>query len=159
MLGPNYGKWWNERPLYARLRYGLMILPAILILLWMLYQYKSGVYLRSDIRNAVDCGNLGDIRALIKNGASADTKYNNGMSLLHQALANGHIKIVRQLIKEGAEVNVADQRGITPMHLAAGKGNTEIVKILIQKGADPSARSEQYGLPLHWASNSGQIKT
>ena len=78
MLGPNYGKWWNERPGYARLRYGLIILPVILILLWVLYQYMSGVYLRVDIRNAVERGNLGDIRALIMDGAPADARHDNG---------------------------------------------------------------------------------
>ncbi|MBT8370128.1 MAG: ankyrin repeat domain-containing protein, partial [Deltaproteobacteria bacterium] len=158
MLGPNYRQWWNERPMSARLRHGLIILPVVLILLWVLYQYMSGVHLRADIRDAVERGNLGDIRALIMDGAPADTRHNDGTSLLHRALAMGHIKVVPLLIKEGADVNAADSRGITPIHLAAGKGNTTIVKLLIQSGADPGVKSEDYGLPLHWASNSGHME-
>ena len=141
VLGPNYRKWWNEPPMYTRLRHGLIIIPVVLILLWVLYQYKSGVYLRSNIRDAVERGNLGDIHALIMEGAPADTRYNNGMSLLHRALEMGHIKVVPLLIKEGAEVNAVDNQGITPIHLAAGNGNTTIVKLLIQSGADPDIRS------------------
>jgi len=116
MRGPNYGKWWNERPRYARLRYGLIILPVVFILLWVLYLYTSGVYLRADVRDAVERGNLGDIRALIMDGAPADTRYNNGTSLIHRALALGHIKVVPLLIKEGADVNAVDDRGLTPIH-------------------------------------------
>jgi len=62
MLGPNYGKWWNERPRYARLRYGLLILPVIIIISWMLYQYSTGAHLRDDLFDAVERGNIGDIR-------------------------------------------------------------------------------------------------
>ncbi len=99
MLGPNYGEWWNERPIYKRLRYGLMILPVALILLWVLYQYTSGVYLRAGIRDAVERDNLGDIRTLIMKGAPADAQHNNGTSLLHWAIEMGHTKVVPLLIK------------------------------------------------------------
>ena len=141
--------------MYARLRQGLIILPVVLILLWVLYQYMSGVYLRDDILDAVEHGNLGDVRALIMDGAPVDARHNNGTSLLHRAIEMGHIKVVPLLIKEGAEVNAVDHRGITPIHLAAGKVNTTIVKLLIQSGADPGVKSEDYGLPLHWAASKG----
>jgi len=143
VLGPNYRKWWNERPIYKRLRYGLIILPVAPILLWVLYLYSSGVYLRADIRDAVERDNLGDIRTLIMNGAPADTQH-NGASLLHWALKMGHTKVVPLLIKKGADVNSADNQGITPIHLAAGNGSTSIVKLLIKSGADPNVKSEHY---------------
>jgi ankyrin repeat protein len=116
MLGPNYGKWWNERPRYARLRYGLLILPVIIIISWMLYQYSTGAHLRDDLFDAVEHGNIGDIRALILGGAHANARQNNGTSLLHHAIEMDHIEVVPLLIKEGADVNAVDHRGLTPIH-------------------------------------------
>ena len=158
MLGPNYGKWWNEQPRYARLRYGLIILPFILIIAWMFYLYRSGAYLHDDIFEAVESGNICDIRALFSDGAYADARQDNGTSLLHHAIEMDHIEIVPLLIKEGADVNAMDYRDLTPIHLAAGKGHTMIVKLLIESGADPGVNSKQYGSPLHWAANSGHIE-
>ena len=116
MLGPNYGKWWNERPRYARLRYGLLILPVIIITSWMLYQYSTGAHLRDDLFDAVERGNIGDIRALILGGAHANARQNNGTFLLHHAIEMDHIEVVPLLIKEGADVNAVDHRGLTPIH-------------------------------------------
>ena len=154
MLGPNYGRWWNERPIYARLRLVLIILPVVLILLWALYQYNR-VHLLSGIRDAVERGNLDDIQALIMEGAPVDARYNNGASLLHRAVEMGRIKVASLLIKEGAEINAKDNRGLTPNHLAAGERNTRVVKLLIKNGADPGVESKHYGFPLHWAASKG----
>ena len=145
MLGPNYGKWWNEQPKYARLRYGLVILPVIILLSWMLYQYSTGAHLRDEIFDAVERCAIKDIRALILEGASADVRQNNGTSLLHHAIDMGCLEVIPLLIKEGADVDAVDHRGLTPMHLAAGEGNNKIVELLIQSNADPAVDSEQYG--------------
>jgi ankyrin repeat protein len=170
MLGPSYGKWWNEQPRYARLRYGLIVLPFVLILSWVLYQYATGVYLRADIFDAVERGNLGDIRALILDGAPADARQNNGTSLLHQALEMNHFNVVPLLIKEGADVNAVDHRGITPIHLAAGKGNTALHKaarqgnhdlliLLIEHNADVNVSTQGLHVtPLHKAVRYGHEK-
>jgi len=158
MLGPSYKNWWNERPIQSKLRLGLIILPVAIVILWILYQYGSGVYLRAQIRDAVDRGKIEKIRALILKGAPTNITYSNGKSLLHQALVMKYKNIVPLLIEEGADVNARDNRGITAIHFAAGQSYTAIVQQLIANGADIDARSETYGLPLHWAANSGAIE-
>jgi hypothetical protein len=152
MLGPNYGKWWNERPRYARLRYALFILPFVLISAWMLYLYRSGAHLRDDIFEAVGSGNIGDVRALISDGAYADAREDDGTSLLHHAIEMDHTEFVPLLIEEGADVNAVDHRDLTPIHLAAGKEDPAIVTLLIEHGADVNVSTPGLHVtPLHQA--------
>jgi ankyrin repeat protein len=88
---------------------------------------------------AIQSGNLAEVKNLIESGVSFDTlrffvRYNS-YTVLTWAAENGHIEIVRLLLKS-ADFNQADNAGQTAFMRAAVNGHKEIAELLIEKGAD-----------------------
>jgi ankyrin repeat protein len=93
------------------------------------------------------------MRYLIKKGAKADAKDNEGATPLHKAAFSGEVKavtlvrqiyspdlsffanLVLQLISKGANVNEKDEQGSTPLHNAAFRGNVDCVTALVERSA------------------------
>jgi ankyrin repeat protein len=68
---------------------------------------------------AVRCGNLQDVQALLKTGVDLKARDEEGNSLLMLAVAAGHIGTVRLLADSGAELNARNHAGMSPLLIAA----------------------------------------
>ena len=65
--------------------------------------------------------------------------YEEGLSPLMRAAAEGRLKTVRRLLKSGVDANEANAIGLTALMLAARSGRLGIVKALLAAGANPNA--------------------
>jgi ankyrin repeat protein len=107
----------------------------------------------SPLHKAAFTGREMAMRYLIKKGAKADAKDNEGATPLHKAAFSGEVKavtlvrqiyspdlsffanLVLQLISKGANVNEKDEQGSTPLHNAAFRGNVDCVTALVERSA------------------------
>lgn len=98
---------------------------------------------------------LGQIRALISEGADPNAKNDHGNTPLHEAAESDVPEMAEVLIAAGADVNARDNSGNTPLHEAAMSDRLETVKALIRAGADPNAKANLEQTPLHKAAAFG----
>jgi ankyrin repeat protein/spore coat protein CotH len=101
-----------------------------------------------DIWLAARTGNMEAVKQHLANGVDANTRNNQGSTLLSWATVLGQTRIAELLIQKGADVNARNGDGSTPLHGAVLFGETETVRLLIQKGADVNARNNQGATPL-----------
>ncbi|MBD2744760.1 ankyrin repeat domain-containing protein [Coleofasciculus sp. FACHB-1120] len=98
---------------------------------------------------AVDDGNVEQVRALIQVGANVNHRIIDSTALCNAA-AQGHYEIVRMLIEAGADVNQRIIEGyFNPLLYAAYEGYLDIVRALVEAGADVNA--EGFCNPLEYA--------
>jgi ankyrin repeat protein len=78
------------------------------------------------------------IAALIKAGADADAKDNDGWTpLSHSARYGENPGAIAALVAAGADVNAKNEYGVTPLMLAMGRGGAaEIIALLTEAGAE-----------------------
>ncbi len=94
-------------------------------------------------------GNVENVKAYLKYGASPNVKAENGNTALHLASVNGHIDLVSYLLQEGAEVDSQNNQSLTPLHCAASKGHLPIVMKLLEYKADVKALDDKGRVPLY----------
>ena len=108
---------------------------------------------------AVEKGDVEELKKLIAKGADVDAKNQEGWPLLVLAAKEGHADIVRILIKNRAQINVRDDEwGLTPLHIAAHQGHVDVVKVLIDAGmhsARLNAHARWGHTPLEYAASRG----
>ena len=84
---------------------------------------------------AIDKGDLDQVKKLVNNGASIEIELINGMKPIHVAAATGNTAIAEFLLDSGAEVNSMSNKGITPLILALDAENMDMIKLFISRGA------------------------
>eukprot|EP00440_Ansanella_granifera_P035648 gb/GFBE01038670.1/.p1 GENE.gb/GFBE01038670.1/~~gb/GFBE01038670.1/.p1 ORF type:complete len:603 (+),score=127.75 gb/GFBE01038670.1/:1-1809(+) len=90
----------------------------------------------SDLCIAAAAGNIGQIRAIIKEGVKIDKGDYSKRTALHLACAEGKLPVVRRLVDElHAKTNVVDSWGGTPLDDALRAGHQAISDFLLSKGA------------------------
>jgi beta-lactamase regulating signal transducer with metallopeptidase domain len=85
---------------------------------------------------AVDGGDIRDVRELLDDGANVDAAVAGDGSPLIVAAREGHLEIVRLLLERGADVNLAVAGDGTPLIMAAREGHLEIAQLLLDRGAN-----------------------
>ncbi len=112
---------------------------------------------------AIEDGDLKEVRESIRRGASAVKGLLNGHRPLHWAVLKGKWLIVKELLNEGAEINALfvteqphhEKKGYTTLHFAAEAEFTgdcnKILEELLRRGGDVSARNTIKRTPLHIA--------
>jgi len=85
-----------------------------------------------DLHGAVSAGDLDACKELLKLGADANEKDEEGRSALHFACGYGEIPCAEFLIENGADVNILDNSDNTPLHYAAGYGEKASVELLLK---------------------------
>jgi energy-coupling factor transport system substrate-specific component len=73
--------------------------------------------LTRDLFAAVKSGNVAEVEKLLKHGAGANAKDNDGATPLHLAAQEGHVKVAELLIKNGTDINAKANDGWTPTTL------------------------------------------
>src|SRR5688572_20292710 len=74
----------------------------------------AAVDLSAELLVAIDGERVPRALALLKQGASAGAKDNNGSTALMFAARKAHLAVVEALIRGGADVNARNSSGITP---------------------------------------------
>ena len=95
---------------------------------------KLQIELNTELIRATTAGFSGQVRRLIKKGASVNFTSENGETALYIAASKGDVKIVSWLLKRGAKNNVS--KDITPLDIAAIFGYLEVVQLLIKEDSD-----------------------
>ncbi|APR97793.1 ankyrin repeat domain-containing protein [Wolbachia endosymbiont of Folsomia candida] len=104
--------------------------------------------------------NWGLIKRLIdEKKVDANTKANDGNTILHEAASSGNLDIVKYLVDEKeVDVNSRANDGRTPIHHAAFSGSLDLVRYLVdEKEVDVTAKDNDGKTSLHYAAYSGNL--
>ncbi len=113
------------------------------------------------IHDAAERGDLGALRALLKQGMSPDRplrtgeRWRQGMTPLMLAALVGNTEAVRVLLEAGAKVNAASGDGKTALMYAAGWADPETLRLLLDAQARVDMRSEDGWTALMLAAGRG----
>ena len=108
----------------------------------------------SPVADAAERGDLEAVRALLRQGADANTAQSDGMTALHWVATRNDLDIARTLLYAGATVRATTRLGgYTPLHLASRAGNAEVAAALLEAGADPNAFTATGATALHFAAD------
>ncbi len=83
----------------------------------------------------VNLGRADDVKLLITQGVSPDSKDDKGVPLLSLAAARADkegINVVKALLEAGADINAKDKENQSALFYAARKGNREVVTLLLE---------------------------
>jgi len=100
-------------------------------------------------------GNVRRVQLLLKHGANACVRNNEGETPLHRLLkgirasSDGALNIVRPLLEHGADVNAQDKYHSTPLHLTSRFRNLGAVRLLLEHGANANLRNDNGWTPLY----------
>lgn len=83
------------------------------------------------MKEAIKCGNVNIIRALLEVGA-------NLVSGLIPAAEHDELEIIKELLRAGAGIHYCDDTGRTALGTAVMNGDEKIVRVLLDDSADPS---------------------
>ena len=86
-------------------------------------------------------GHLEEVKALLNNGADANTRADNGDTPLITATSYGYGGIVKLLLESGADVNAGNSLGNTALIQASTMNRAEIAEMLLGAGADANAKN------------------
>lgn len=111
----------------------------------------------SALHYAAGSGNKDIVNLLIEKGLDINSKTDNEMTVLTQAVYSGNKNVVKMLIDNGADVNLPADQGITSLLLASALGLSDIVTTLIEAGALINVPAENGFTPLMSASRKGFI--
>ncbi len=94
---------------------------------------------------AVSFDDAPTLAALLDKGTPADTKDDDGVTLLGWAAIGNELNVARLLISRGANVNSVDKKGMTPLLYAASIdfGDSVMIDLLLKSGAEPMARTKE----------------
>lgn len=132
-------------------RYYAFILSVLLMLCESCNITDSGN--KTALFNAIDHGNLDEIRNIVENVDDNILTDDQGHSFVAYATLRGREDIVSVLLENGFDINAQDADGETALCVAVNMGSLEIVQFLLQNGADPNAQSDNgsVGSPLYYA--------
>jgi ankyrin repeat protein len=110
---------------------------------------------RVSLIDAAKNGDTSAVRALLRQGASANQTAPDGTTALHWASYRDDGDAADALIRAGAKVNAANDLGATPLWTACLNGSAAMVQRLLRAGANPNAALLAGETPLMVASRTG----
>lgn len=115
----------------------------------------------AEILRAIASGDVNQTQALLRSGASVETRDETGATLLMLAAAAGNLDLVKTLIDAGADVNAKDELDWTPLMKSCfndevDHGFPEVAQALIDAGADIEAQIVYGTRPLMLAAGRGE---
>ncbi len=90
-----------------------------------------------DIHDAIQKGNLAEVKALLEDNPNLIFRYNDyGQMPLHSAASTGNKDVVELLLSHKADVNAKTNNGETPLQWAGRYGKTDVQELLRQHGGN-----------------------
>lgn len=106
---------------------------------------------------AVQSGELSDLRAALRKGADVNARNGFGESALAFALYDR--EMLKTLVGAGAQLNVQDDFGVTPLMRAAVTRDASTLRLLVRWGADVHIRDLNGRQALMFAALDGNFET
>lgn len=107
----------------------------------------SSAATKTSLFDAVNSGEIKQVKAAIAAGADVNEKDEYGTTVLYYAARKADKELVGLLLSNGADANILNNEGDTPLYYAV-KGddtgeidNIDVVRLLIEKGADVNAKN------------------
>lgn len=119
---------------------------------------KDDMLVQNRLLNAVNNGDLTEIKEVLKSNPNLETKDAKGRTSLMIAIYNNRNDIVRILVKAGANVNAQDSMENTPFLYAGADGNLEMVKLFLDNNADFNIYNRYGGTALIPAAERGHVE-
>jgi len=110
------------------------------------------------VLDAVRCGDLYALKALIEAGADIDCRGDEERTALDWAASKGHTNIVKLLLGKDANVDVKDRHGNTPLHSAAQKGHMQVARELLAALADVKVKNDNGQMSITLAHLAGHTE-
>lgn len=112
------------------------------------------------IHGAVECGDVLELEAMVKNGASInEVEEKDKFTPLHTACNSGALECVHWLLWHGADATVSTPRGWTPAHIAAIRGQDACMQALVNNGVSMTSKDVRGSTPAHLAAAHGNSFT
>ncbi len=111
--------------------------------------------LNSSLFSVVSRGDDTAARDILKKGADANARDDNGCTPIVRAASGGYLSTVKLLLESGADVNTPCNHGPNALSLAVSHGQEAVVILLIEKGADVNRRGQQGWYPISGAIEAG----
>jgi len=123
---------------------------AIFIVIF--FVFSTAAY-SNPIHEAVKNNNLGDIKKLISQGASINSKDEYGRTALYWAAQQGYLSLAKLLIANNANINFisTNDDSWTPLIVSSYGGHTKVVDLLVSHGADIEVKDKDGYTALSWA--------
>jgi hypothetical protein len=102
----------------------------------------------SKLVSAVEEGNVGKVKALLKEGGKADSSDSNGTPLIILASKRGHVPVMDALIQAGASIEGRGKEGETALIVGCLSGQAQSVKFLLEHKANTAAQTSDGATPL-----------
>ncbi|MFP3021113.1 MAG: ankyrin repeat domain-containing protein [Wolbachia sp.] len=121
--------------------------------------YLKQVQLDQELLIAAQYGNFDEVRDLVSQGASLNTKYSNGMTVMHSAAYGGNLDIVKYFVADAKNsLEIKDNGSRVPLHYAAYNGKLDVVKYFIdEEKVDVNLKDSDGQTALHMASGGGHL--
>ena len=100
---------------------------------------------------ASGAGETGEVRQLLDDGETLESRGTMGTSPLHVAAFGGHAEVVRLLLEHGAEISSQSNEGETALHWATYEGHAAVARLLLENRADISIMDDNGLTPLQSA--------
>ncbi len=135
----------------------IFIINILTIIFFTAFSY--GQDLNEKLFNAVQVGNLEEVKKFVAQGADVNAKTcwqnmfgaNSYSYPLHEAVGNGYLEITKFLVEQGANLNTKNSDGETPLHLAVKYEFHDIVKYLVKHGANKKTTDNEGKTPCDYA--------
>lgn len=114
----------------------------------------------SSIHEAVKAGDVEQLAAMVKSGASVNEVDSiHKFTPLHWAAHSGSLECLHWLLWHGADITDVTPRGWTAAHLSAIRGQDACMQALITNGANITAKDDRDCTPSHLAAAHGHSFT
>ena len=108
------------------------------------------------LHRAAIAGQADEVKRLLKAGADAEARDQNGWTALHWAATLGKAAVATALLEHGANVTARAKDGTTALHWAAQEGKAAVVTVLLKRGGYVDARDKFGRTALYWAASTGK---
>ncbi|HZF29098.1 MAG TPA: ankyrin repeat domain-containing protein [Gammaproteobacteria bacterium] len=107
--------------------------------------------------DAVQSGDLAQVRAALAQGADANARDVDGATPLLYAAHLANVDIVRALVAAHADANAANRYGVAPLHEAAQTADPDLIRALLDAGAEADRALPEGETPLMLASRTSGV--
>lgn len=106
----------------------------------------------NELKQSIKDDNLANFKEIIERERIDidDIKFENDVSLLHEAVNKKSFQIFNYLIESGITVDKKDINGQTPLHYAVKNKDSELIELLILNGANICERDTHGQTPLQY---------